>query len=296
MRSLDCWKLVCLTATLLCAVVPQAVAQMNHAKTSESGLTVAPKAVAQINHAKTSEGGLSVAAKPVSAKTDQAFVILQKHYFLGRWQIFINKDKVKAVNQTDGYSIVTMAPAWKVVFYRDTGGAPKMYQSTMKEFQTMGLPISAGYVVGGKLNNANQSLVRYKGLNVIRYDMKRLDHTASKPAWTLADVPKESPVVLSHYWVSVPISSDDMICSFLQKLFMMPATRGYPVAFIDTRADLTRTAVLDILSCKGLPPADMHIEYPSPGKYQVCSSPRDVTISNAKRDSFNEWAQAIGKD
>ncbi|MBS2003511.1 MAG: hypothetical protein JST44_18490 [Cyanobacteria bacterium SZAS LIN-5] len=226
---------------------------------------------------------------------DEAFSVLQKHYLLGRWQIFVNKDKVKAVNLSEGYSIVTMAPTWKVMFYRD-GSTPKMYETTMREFLVAGIPLSSYYVIEGRLDQAKKSRAQFKGLNTVLFTLMRADRTKVKPAWTLGDLPPESPVVLSKYWLAPAISNNDTVCKFVQKLFMMPATNGYPVAFVDVRADHTHTAVLDITSCKGFPPAAVQIVYPTPAKYKVCKGQRDVTLSAGKREGLNDWAEVLGKD
>jgi hypothetical protein len=284
MRSLNHAHLICLMSIVPFFMVPCAVAQSVTRKPVETK----PAEALAFSHA--------LSQKPPESKPAEAFAILQKHYFLGRWKVFVSKDKVKAVNLAEDYSIVTMAPTWKVVFYRDSGGVPKMYQTTMREFLIAGIPLGSYYTIEGHLEKAKQVQSRYKGLNALRFDMIRLDRRTAKPAWTLADMPKESPVVLSHYWVSAPISNDDKLCNFVQKLFLVPKTKGYPVAFTDIRADHSHTAVLDILSCKGSPLGDVKIEYPTPGKYKVCQSARDITLSSAKKDSFNEWADAIGKD
>lgn len=225
---------------------------------------------------------------------DEAFSILQKHYLLGRWQIFVNKDKVKAVNLSEGYSIVTMAPTWKVVFCRD-GGTPKMYETTMREFLITGVPLSSYYVIEGRLDQAKKSRVQFRGLNTVLFTLMRADRTKVKPAWTLGDLPPESPVVISNYWLAPAISDNDTLCRFVQRLFMVPVTKGYPVAFVDVRADKTHTAVLDITSCKGLPPISVPISYPSATKYKLCQGQRDVTLSAGKRDGLNEWAEVLGK-
>ncbi len=258
---------------------------------------VVPQAVAQSKPSVVAQGKLPVVApgKTSAVAPTQAFSILQRHYFLGRWQILLNGDKVKVTNVTEGYSIVTMAPTWKVVFFRDNGGA-KMYETTMKAFMLTGIPLSSGYVIEGRIREAEQHKARFKGLPTLEYRLQRLDRSTTKPAWTLSDLPKEAAVSLSQYWVCPMISKDHIVGNFLQKLFMVPATVGYPVAFIDTRTDNTKNTVLDILSCKGLSTADAQIVYPSPPKYKVCKGIRDVTLSTSRRDSFNEWAETIGKD
>ncbi len=229
-------------------------------------------------------------------RSDQAFSMLQKHYFLGRWQVFVNKDKVKAVNLGEEYSIVTMAPTWKVMFYRDKGGA-KMYETTMREFLIAGIPLSSYYTIEGKLGDARETRTKYKSMSAVEFVMTRRDRTREKPAWTMADMPKEFPVVMSRYWLSPEISTDITLCRFVQRLFMLPPTdRGYPLAFVDTRSDRSQTAVVDILSCRGLPEKDVVIAYPSPAKYKVCKAQRDVTLSTEKKDSLSDWAEAIGKD
>lgn len=260
------------------AVVPRAVAQGKP--------HVVPQAVA---HSKPQV--LPHGAVPI----EQAFVITQKHYFLGRWQVLLNKDKIKATNLTDGYSIVTMAPTWKVAYFRESGGA-KMCETTMDSFMLTGIPLSGGYVIEGHIREAGQRKANYKGLKTVEYIFQRLDRTVTKPAWTLADVPKEAAVSLSEYWVSPTITRDHMVGNFLQKLFMVPATVGYPVAFIDTRTDNTRNTVLEILTCNGRPASEVQIAYPSPSKYKMCKGIREITLSTARRDSFNEWAETIGKD
>ncbi len=269
-----------LTIVTSLGAVPHAVAQRK------------PHVVATVAPGKSSA---TATEKSAAVAPEHAFSITQRHYFLGRWQILLNGDKVKATNLTEGYSIVTMAPTWKVVFFRDNGGA-KMYETTMKNFMSTGIPLSSGYVIEGDIGEARQHKARYKGLITLEYNFQRLDRTVSKPVWTLADVPKEAAVCLSQYWVSTMITRDYTVGNFLQKLFMVPATVGYPVAFVDTRTDNTRNTVLDILSCRGLPPADVQIVYPSAPKYKVCKGIRDVTLSTAKRESFNEWAETLGKD
>lgn len=253
-----------------------------------TAVDVVPQAVA---------GKISVVApeKHGVARFEQAFSITQKHYYLGRWKILLNKDKVKATNLTDGFSIVTMAPTWKVVYFRESGGA-KMCETTMESFMLTGLPMSGGYVVEGNIRDAAQQKTDYRGLKTLQYRLKRTERNESKPAWTLADMPKEAAVGLSQYWVSPIITSDHMVGNFLQKLFMLPATVGYPVAFIDTRIDQSRNTVLDILSCEGLPRSAVQIAYPSPAKYKVCKGVREITLSTARRDSVNDWAETIGKD
>lgn len=275
------------------AVAPRAVAQGKPrvVATGRSSSLSPPKS-STFTPAKAS----TVApGKPGAVQFEQAFTITQKHYFLGRWQILLNKDKIKATNITDGYSIVTMAPTWKVVYFRDNGGA-KMYETTMESFMLTGLPLSGGYVIEGHIQQAGQRKSDYKGLKTIEYSFRRAERVGPKPAWTLADMPREAGVTVSQYWVSPIITRDHMVGNFLQKLFMVPATVGYPVAFIDSRTDNTRNAVLDILSCRGLPPAEVQITYPSPSKYKLCKGVREVTLSTAKSESFNEWAETLGKD
>ncbi len=255
---------------------------------------VAPRAVAS-NTVALGKPAAVAAGKSGAASFERAYSINQKHYFLGRWQILLNKDKVKATNTTEGYSIVTMAPDWKVVFFRDGGGA-KMYETTMNKFMLTGIPLSSGYVIEGRIREATQRKVNFKGLKTIEYDFQRLERGTTKPAWTLSDVPKEAAVSLSQYWVSPILTRDHTVGNFLQKLFMVPATVGYPLAFVDTRTDNTRNTVLDILSCDGLPVSQVQISYPSATKYKLCKGIREVTLSTAKRDTFNEWAETIGKD
>src|ERR1700736_5791997 len=57
-------------------------------------------------------------ALPAVAKAP-AWKLVQKHYFLGRWDVLVNETGIQAHSLNDGYSIVTMAPSWKVVFYND---------------------------------------------------------------------------------------------------------------------------------------------------------------------------------
>lgn len=259
----------------------------------------APHLMAQVKHASSAVPHDASRDAPRDMAHDashhvEAFSILQKHYFLGRWQIFLNKDRVKAVNLSDGYSIVTMGPTWKVAFYRDIGG-PKMYESTMESFLLTGIPLSGGYVIEGN-KASRQHKAMYKGLNTLQLDIPRMERTGAKPAWTLSDVPKDAPVAMSQYWTSPAICNNNPINHFLQKLFMVPTAVGYPVAFVDTRIDKSRNAVLDILSCRGLPAASIQIAYPSPAKYKVCKGQRDITLSTARRASFDDFAEAIGKD
>ncbi len=286
--------IVLILAVMTPAVMtPRAVAQGRpHVVSPGKSSTLAPAKTSTLTLAKSS----TVApGKPGAVPFEQAFSITQRHYFLGRWQILLNKDKIKATNITDGYSIVTMAPTWKVVYFRDNGGA-KMCETTMDSFMLTGVPLSGGYVIEGHIEQAGQRKSNYKGLKTLEYSFRRLERVGPKPAWTLADMPREAGVTVSQYWVSQIITRDHMVGDFVQKLFMVPATVGYPVAFIDSRTDNTRNAVLDILSCRGLPPSEVQITYPSPSKYKLCKGVREVTLSTARRESFNEWAETIGKD
>jgi hypothetical protein len=222
---------------------------------------------------------------------ERAFVVTEKHYFLGRWIVSLNKDRVKATSIVDGFSIVAIAPSWKVVFCRDD--TRKSFETPMATFLKIGLAKSGGYVTEAFVENSVPVPVTYKGLQAISYTFYRDDKTMSKPAWTLADVPKEAGVRTSKYWISPVISDQPTICHFLQKLFMVPPAKGYPVAFIDTRTDNTTNAVLDILSCKVKTPSDVQIEYPK--NYTVCKDQHDVTISVHERQNIDEWARSLGK-
>ncbi len=231
------------------------------------------------------------AMPPHAVAKEGTFVVTQKHYLLGRWVISLTKDRVKAVSLVDGYSIVAIAPAWKVVFYRDD--TRKSFETSMASFLKTGLLITGGYVTEAYVEKSVPRPSKYKGLQTTAYEFYRGDMSASKPAWTLADVPKEAAVRLSKYWTAPFISNQPAICHFVQKLFTVPLAPGYPIAFIDTRTDKTSNAVLDVLSCKTMPPGDVPIEYPK--NYKVCKSERDVTLSAHNMQNMDEWAHSLGK-
>lgn len=118
-----------------------------------------------------------VGVVPHAMARPEAFVISQRHCFVGKWQIFINGTRVKAVNLNDGYCIVTMAPTWKVVFYREDG--KRMHEMPMKTFLTFGLSISGGYVVEGQIKRAHRNECRYKGLRTTEFIWPRMEREVS---------------------------------------------------------------------------------------------------------------------
>jgi hypothetical protein len=222
---------------------------------------------------------------------DRAFALKQKHYFLGQWLVFVNNDKVKATNLNQGYSVVTMAPKWKVVFYRDDSN--KSYESSMATFLRCGILFTGGYYTEGRISDAEKLSVSFKGIKATRFLFQRdAFKPSTTPAWTLADKSKEAPVSESKYWISPMISDNPTICHFLQRLFMTPSTSGYPLAFSDTRIDGTTNVVLDLLSCKLKNPTEVPIDYPS--KLQPCKTQREITMSAGNQDTLNGWADSLG--
>jgi hypothetical protein len=229
---------------------------------------------------------------PHAVAIERAFVVKQEHYFLGPWLVYVNRDKVKATNLNQGYTIVTMAPQWKVVFYRDD--SKKAYESSMATFLRCGLLLTAGYTTTADIKEATKDHVSFKGITATRFVFSRAGNKlATRPAFSLADKTREAPVIESKYWISPLISDNSTVCHFLQKLFMTPPSDGYPLAFSDTRSDGTTNLVLDVLSCKLKNPAEVPIVYPS--RFVRCKSQRDITLSASRQDSLNEFADTLGQ-
>ncbi len=235
---------------------------------------------------------LALTIAPHAVAKENAYLVTQKHYFLGRWQVLINKDRVKATNILEGYSIVTMAPSWKVVFYRDD--THKAWETSMPFFLRTGLVLAGGYVTEAMIERAKaQPNTTYKGLQTTAYTFRRSDLTKMKPAWSLAEVPKEAAVFESRYWTSPVISSQSQICHFMQKIYTLPEANAYPIAFLDKRTDKSVNAILDTMSCKVVAPSETQISYPTNCK--LCASQRDVTISGKKYEDMDEFARTLGE-
>lgn len=228
-------------------------------------------------------------ALPVVAKT-LACKLLQKHYFLGRWEVLVNETGVQAHSLNDGYSIVTMAPSWKVVFFN--AKLHIAYESSMSSWLKNGLHHTGGYVTDADPATGHPRPDTYNGIQTTVYSFRRGHGGPEKVAFALSDLPREAAVVLSRYWTSSQITNDQHICHFLQRLWGMPQTSGFPIAFKDEMADYRINAVLDTLDCKPVPISSFSLAYPK--NFKACQSQNDVTVSQAKRKDLDEWAKSLG--
>jgi hypothetical protein len=234
---------------------------------------------------------ISTLCLPLNAvATDDCYKVAAKHYFLGRWELLIKPNAAKAVNLTEGYSVMCTAPDWKVTLFNDTTKLKS--EMTWSRFLDLGLPITNGYTTDFNLAQG-QAFVghqTFKGMPVSVYANKR-PGGKKRVAFTLAKMKDVAEVKASLYRLTNQIETSPKVDTFVQRLFTLPGAPGFPVSFVDIDADDKSNTVFEVIDKRKLPAGSVKIIYPS--TYKTANNVRDVTVSNAQKDSLDEWAKSI---